>query len=396
MSKNLFKTKTIILFVSIFIIIGLALIPIDTDMVFAEEEENLYDRIFYQSANELLESEGALTDIDLKKNVIYDIDLKKLGYIYLFDINDSQGYAIIINSNNNIKTTEFVFDAQSPYAFMAGVPIYVVEFTYAVYNDEVFYMSDNNRRLDRNQLLMEYPSRYCGIGDSLGSKTYTVDYIDREINEFSMATTIPSYYYEAIPNACVPIAAGNVIAFYDRYKTNLIENYTPGMGLGSLYKYKNQNESIDALMNQLCIDMGTNSEGVGNNLDEFEEGMQLYCERQGYTVSFTSFMSGNSFNYNAAVEKIESNIPIIMFLRKVELSSITENTNSDYYFCRYGSINHSLSVFGYREIDYTLNNNTHREDEFLLVATGIKNMPRAYLNMNNNLVVDEAYAVNIV
>lgn len=395
MTKKILKTKIIILALLILLIISLVVCQMNLQTVYAEEAEDIYDNIFYQSAANFLDIKDESVSIDIQRKKIYDIDLKELGYIYIFDYNGQQGYAIIINDNNEIKNTEFVLDAQNPYYENSGINVYVLELTYAVYKDDNYYVSGYDESFNKEELESAYPDRYCGIGDSLENKSYTINYKNKEVNQYSMATTIPSYYYENIPNACAPISAANVIAFYDRYKTNLIKDYTPGKGLGSLYKYNSQNENIDKLINQLCIDMGTNSTGTGNTIDEFKEGMKIYCERQGYSVSFASYMSGNNFNYNSALEKLKNNIPIIMFLRKVELSIITENSNSDSYSCRYGDINHTLSVFGYKEIDYTLQDNTQRKEDFLLVASGIKNIPRAYLNMNNNLIVDDAYAISI-
>jgi len=51
--------------------------------------------------------------------------------------------------------------------------------------------------------------------------------------------------------------------------------------------------------------------------------------------------------------------------------------------------------FGYREITYRLEINTTQNSEFILVSTGLNNLPKAYLNINNNLNLDMAYAINI-
>ena len=224
-----------------------------------------------------------------------------------------------------------------------------------------------------------------------------VNFESKQVSVFSLARTIPTYYYEVTPNACVPIAAGNIVAYFDRYCAQLIPNYTPGSGFGLRYNYNpEQGAEIDAMMAQLCVDMGTNVEGNGNTVSEFKSGLSTYCARAGYSRSYESCMSGNSPDYNKAKQSIQTDRnPVILFVQKLEISTVNGSGNSDAYDTLYGSLNHAMSAFGYYEVTYSLPGGGSETGRFLQVATGIEKKREAYLNIDNNLQMTDAYTVNI-
>ena len=101
-------------------------------------------------------------------------------------------------------------------------------------------------------------------------------------------------------------------------------------------------------------------------------------------------------DYNKAKQSIQTDRnPVILFVQKLEISTITGSGNSDTYDTLYGSLNHAMSAFGYYEVTYTLQSGGSETGRFLQVATGIEDTRIAYLNMDNNLQTVSAYSVNI-
>ena len=54
-----------------------------------------------------------------------------------------------------------------------------------------------------------------------------------------------------------------------------------------------------------------------------------------------------------------------------------------------------MSAFGYYEVTYSLSGGGSETGRFLQVATGIAKKREAYLNIDNNLQMTDAYTVNI-
>ena len=363
----------------------------------AAAEEGGYDefeRTFIQTAEEL-----GLMDSDLvfSRSLIYDIDGNALGYVFDYDADGVPGYAVAILGENGVKVTEICPNSENPYVRTEGIHVYTGEFGYWDKAGENFISLTSGAVLSKAELLQACEIRYCAIGDELSSGGRVVNYESKQVSEFSLARTITTYYYEVTPNACAPIAAGNIVAYFDRYCIQLIPDYTPGRGLGLRYDYIDvQGAEINAMMAQLCVDMGTNVEGNGNTVAEFKGGLNTYCARAGYSLSYESCMSGNSPDYNKAKQSIQTDRnPVILFVQKLEISTINESGNSDTYDTLYGPSNHAMSAFGYYEVTYSLSGGGSETGRFLQVATGIAKKREAYLNIDNNLQMTDAYTVNI-
>ena len=363
----------------------------------AAAEEGGYDefeRTFIQTAEEL-----GLMDSNLvfSRSLVYDIDGNALGYVFDYNADGVPGYAVAILGESGVKVTEICPNSENPYVRAEGIPVYTGEFGYWDKAGENFISLTSGAVLSKAELLQACEIRYCAIGDELLSGGRVVNYESKQVSEFSLARTIPAYSYEVTPNACAPIAAGNIVAYFDRYCAQLIPNYTPGRGLGLRYDYKTeQGTEINALIAQLCVDMGTNVEGNGNTEEECLSGLSLYCTRAGYEVSYESCMNGGALDYSKAKQSLQTDKkPLLLFVTKVALSDIREEGDSDIYTTLYGPTNHVMSAFGYYEVTYSLSGGGSETGRFLQVGTGIEDMRIAYLNMDNNLQMTDAYTVNI-
>lgn len=366
-----------------------------TSAAFADSGQyDEWDNVFYKTADELRLIDARTCSI--AKRIIYDIYLRELGIVYEFGDKNSDGYVIIIKDNDDLLVTEASDSSSSPFCHIDGTPVYIQEFCYLEEIDGNYHSLDGTKVASTvNELVDLYKNHYCAIGDSLTIGAKTISYVSKSEKEKKLAKVIPEYYYEIRSNACVPISAANVIAYYDRFHTNLIESYVPGRGMGNFYAYREQNHTIESLIANLYDLMQTNRDCAGTTIAQFKAGLAQYCTSKGYTLELSSAMSGQSLNYGFSKQQIDANKPLILFMREMEIANITAKESQDVYNILYGKVAHSLSVFGYKEISYNLPDGSTSKSDFLLVSTGIKRCPKAYLNVYNRLGVDDAYIVQI-
>lgn len=390
-------TNCLFLIVFLFIMLSFACINVfvPTSAAFADSGQyEEWDNVFYQTAEELGLIDARTCSIT--KRIIYDIYLNELGIVYEFGNENSDGYVIIIKDNGNLLVTEASDSSSSPFCHIDGTPVYIQEFCYLEETDGNYFSLDGTEVASTaNELVDLYKNHYCAIGDSLTIGANTITYVSKCETEKKLAKVIPEYYYEIRSNACVPISAANVIAYYDRFHTNLIENYVPGRGMGNFYAYREQNHTIESLIGVLYDLMQTNRDCAGTTVAQFKAGLAQYCTSKGYTLALSSAMSGPTLNYGFSKQQIDANKPLILFVREMEIANITAKESQDVYNTLYGKVAHSLSVFGYKEISYNLPDGSALKSDFLLVSTGIKRCPKAYLNVHNRLGVDDAYIVQI-
>ena len=391
MEHNLIRKSFIVIVILVVAILSTALV-FGVNTAAAEEELDEFDRAFVQTAEELGIAESSVIYSRLP---VYDTDGRALGYVFDYSANGGYGYAVAIEDESGVKVTEVCPGAENPFAKAKGLPVYTKEFEYWDKEGGFFTSLTSGEKLLKAEFLQACPIRYGAVGDGLLSGGKTVNYENRQVSSFSLANTPPAYCYEVTPNACAPIAAGNIVAYFDRYCTQLIPDYTPGSGFGSRYNYKSvQGAEIDGVMAQLCMDMGTD-EG-GNTEEECLNGLSAYCTRAGYGVSYESCMNASGLDYNKAKQSLQTDKkPLLLFVTKLEISKITEEGGRDIYTTRYGQCNHVMSAFGYYEVTYSLSGGSSETGRFLQVASGIETMKTAYLNMDNNLQTVKAYSVNI-
>lgn len=380
-----------------FVLFGVVLCSSFDNVAAAEQVDGMLvesDELFEQTMNEV--AQPLEKNIIVNKRLIYDLELRPLGFSYEFEYDGTNGYAIIIGTESGVMVTELSLSAASPYVDCQGKPVYIREFCYWTEDSGVYHALNGSDIIVSAKMLSEiYKTRYGAVGDDLQEGSRTINYISKNENEKSLAMTIPAYIYDKKPSACGPTAAANIIAYYDRNNTNLIPNYNPGSGIGPFYRYSAQNSIIDGVVEQLYEDMETNSSGIGVTLNQFKDGFTKYCLRAGYNVQFESNMTGAQLDFDEAKSVLDEQIPLLLFVSGLEIVDIQEGSGVDSYSTLYGSIQHVLAAFGYKEITYTLQGGQIEQHEFLLVATGIHRMPTAYLNINNMLQTYEALSVNI-
>ena len=236
---------------------------------------------------------------------------------------------------------------------------------------------------------------YCDDGVMLLAETSSVklDYENKDENSFNMVQKHPEYTYSAHLSDCACIAGSNVLGFYDRYDEDLIPNRSAGTLFMGRYIYASQDVNIYELVQQLYIDMGTTSEGT--TVTEFKNGMITYCNRKGKTITLTSCMSGNQFDYSLAKSYMEANQPVVLFCSGYNVKDIWEYDNYDRIGCYESTGNHVMVGFGWKETNYTLANSVNISYQYMAVASGVQTKSSGFFDINYKTNINDAYAVNI-
>ncbi len=388
------KLLIVIAVIAVIMCSSLAVVPFTTAMAM-ELDGDEYDQVFIETINALGE-ENYVGDLEISasKELVYDMHLDTLGYLYDFTINGETGYAILINGNGYIEVVEIFFDAEQPYSNLeeGAQRVYAATLVYLVYNEGNFYLE--GEILTSEELAILEEKAYYSMGELiLGRETIT--YLSKSEDVFNLAKRHPSISRaNETMDTCGTNAGANLIQYWDRYKINLIANFNPGTAIGTNYLY-NTSTSLSAVVDQLYYDMGAPANG-GITIDEFMGGINTYCTRQGYTATFTSLMDGaGRFSYSNVKQAFAQDLPVVMFLDRFSFVTISEASGTDTLAKYIGQATHTMVGFGYRDITYTLSNGT-RVDKYIAVATGREECPKGYMNINENNVVDAAYSLTVV
>lgn len=395
------KTYCRILSLSLIFIVIIAMgILATTPKAYAMElNYDEYDEVFLQSSREIIEERytGEYT-IAAEKELLYDMDLKELGYIYDFTVNGDNGFSVIINVNNEIVLEEMFFGSENPFGRNCqNKMVYVSQMTYLEYADGIYMQNGRTLTLEESEYYADIA--YASSAGNITTEQESIYYTSKTVlSDFSLAYRIPSCTAETSlgSNICVPVAGANIVQYYDRYCTDLIANYTPGRGTGSIYIYNAVGEELREVILQLYDDMETNTTGAGATVAQFKSGMETYCNRQGYDVTYSTCISGGTMSFSQVKSFIDAQIPVIVFMGKSVYTEDISNGNgydiveNSTYFA-----NHSIVAFGYKEIRYTFSDGSSRNVNMLEVATGISSLNGGYLNLSKSNIIDDAMAVII-
>ena len=158
---------------------------------------------------------------------------------------------------------------------------------------------------------------YGGEGVQV-TATYTVEYdYAIEHNEYRGGSA-PSLNNggSGATNGCTANAGLNVIAFYDRFYTNLVPDYEPGVMVGGKYRYfpNMSNSRIQKLHETLYDYMNVNANGPGASEADFKNGLSRYINEQGYSVAYCSFhTSSNTVNLSRVQQMVNNNQVAVLF-----------------------------------------------------------------------------------
>lgn len=353
-----------------------------------------FDVVFLETSKELYDTQDEELYLTANKELLLDIQLQPLGFVYDFTINGENGYAIIILDDDGITVSEFSLGAQSPYNGITGDKVYVCYLTYLHANNGELLTLDGQKPTDADINVLKAKAY-----KATGSITYSeerVTYTSKNVNKKNLAFRHP-YITEVggLSNACAPIAGANLIQYWDRFCENLIPDYTAYTVLNNQYIYKGPETILQDLTRQLYNDMSTNVTAAGTTEPQFKNGLETFCKRVGYgTVTFNTCMSNKKFSYSLAKQRIEAGQPLAIFVDTFTVANISEG-ETDFFAYLNGNGCHVMAGFGYREVSYILSDGTQRNDYYLAVASGYSMYDRSYFNVNLNTLIDDVFGVVI-
>lgn len=241
---------------------------------------------------------------------------------------------------------------------------------------------------------MYYATDFYGAS-GFTDKVFSVSYVERAYKGKGLALATPSYVVSNV--TCVPTAGANILGFYDRYCTELIPNFTPGVVYAEkYYLYNAYDSNVKEAALKLASDMGLKDPSKeGATVAGFLTGFEKYCVNRDYDISFDSSMQGGSFSFEKAKSQLEAGKPIILFCSEFNISTMGETEKSDRITMHTSKDPHAMVAFGYSEYTYKLSNGSTRVYRYLEVATGISILTEAMVYVDSDITIDDAYAVRV-
>lgn len=351
--------------------------------------------LFTSTLNELIASshiEHAQVSYTTEK--VYDMEFNELGCLYDFTVNDLSGYAVMIYYEGQFDVSEIHLDAENPYKDCPGRKIYPAPSLYLYYSDGNFYDAATDLPFSDDAVATISDIAFCGGEAPVESASQRIYYEYHTDPSFWLCAYPPDYIgISGMNNICVAIAAGNIIGFWDRYKPELIPDYEPGSLWNDMYFYDSDRGPVDDCIRQLATDMNA---GSGTTVTECKNGMTTYCNRAGYTITYTNLMSGGTFGYDSAKAKFHAGDPIMIFSEgfTVYVYMPSPEEGYDSYMGITCAANHAMAGFGYMDVSYTFSDGSTSSANYIYVASGQSTISAGYYNIRTHSIND-AFSVHI-
>ena len=232
--------------------------------------------------------------------------------------------------------------------------------------------------------------------------TYSIYYDERVLVDEAYIFSAPSYgnTNSAIYNACAVITGANIIAYYDRWCTNLIPNFEPGLTVPIGYQYwpdLSEQESED-MKYDLYLLMNTNVGHIGTTSADFRNGLDAYCANAGYDFTYYS-MHQNSATVNLSTLKTalqQGKVGVVMCSKYNYITSIQPQPEGYDYIPKWNNdAGHMMMVYGYQTYEYYTDGVKTATKTFLEVSSGYSSGDSGYMELNDYCDIDEAYILNV-
>ncbi len=220
----------------------------------------------------------------------------------------------------------------------------------------------------------------------------TITYDSKNVNE--KVNSAPQYTaLDGMTNACGAVAGAEVIAYYDKYYSEMIpgwQSYYPASG-----KYRPLDKVyIPSVMKELYSLMRTNVEGLGVSDSDFVNGLTKYINSKGYDVSLKNVVYGTGIDYESCKSAIDNNKVIILLSRAVNVYHISYDGTQDRISAVTISDLHIMVASGYTQIKYYNGATEFRTDQYLYCSTGLTSTKTAFYKVNPHSL-NYAYIVNV-
>lgn len=243
----------------------------------------------------------------------------------------------------------------------------------------------------------EEETRYTGavmlLRDFDNIKSEYIYYKTEDLTDEVLITKRVACYESSLRNACGPIAASNIVAYYDNTFTNLIPNFEP-MIFNKFYKSADYPEA-DAVINAMYSNMRCNQIENGVSEPDYHSGFNTYVRAQGYSFNYTQLVSNGSFDINAFKAQLSSGHPVSLFCKGGALVELSAADNKTLVTNRLFSTNHIVAAYGYQEYTYTLTDGSTRVDRYAMVSTGWPDPDYALVALDGSTYIKSATATII-
>lgn len=252
---------------------------------------------------------------------------------------------------------------------------------------------------DSNETLY-YGAGYNGA-TFIGTDTETITYATKEETEYSINGGLPTYYDTSTrQKTCANVAGAIVLGYYDKTYDELIYDFTSARVIRDRVIYYAQTDAVQSVMDNLYDTMETNSTSSGGtSVAGFQNGLRTYVNGKGRNITYSGTGQNNQLNKSAYIQSVQNNRPIALFVSKYSLIPILDfsiSNTQDKLEKKYFSGNHVLISYGIKEINYYNANGTLKKQlTLLMVATGFRQEPLYYIELDSNSGMIESYSVNI-
>lgn len=248
---------------------------------------------------------------------------------------------------------------------------------------------------------------YCddifeGTGEEIPA-TYSIYCDDYKMSDSATHPYAPSFgkNNSVIKNACGPLTGMNIVTFYDRWYTNLVPNYTPGIvNSDGDYQYL-PDMAFAATENSILslYSLMKTAELGGTISANFKSGLKKYVQDAGYDISSSSIYSNSlTVNLNKLKTAINQNKVGVIMLRKFNFVYSVQNIQSESRI-QVTKINmdagHMMMVYGFMTLDFYKNGNIIRTETFLNVTSSDGSGDSGYIQVNDYLEIEEALIYTI-
>ena len=268
---------------------------------------------------------------------------------------------------------------------------------YAEQADEIYYC-DEVEYFDEE----DDETSFNGEGGQV-SASYTVecDYFVK--TEEYVLDSAPSYGTTEFTNGCAAVAGANIIAYYDRWYTNLIPNFTPGMmntlsNGTQVFRYFPDmgTQATSTLMTTLYQLMGSSATN-GTTANQFRNGMQSYVSGKGLSISYEScYQSATMVNLSKIRQAVQSSkVCLVMCSAYNFVYGISGTTTGATIAKTNSNRGHMMLVYGYTVVTYYNDDVAFRSDTFLYASSGYQGGEQGYMQLNEYSTIEEAYVVTI-
>ena len=249
---------------------------------------------------------------------------------------------------------------------------------------------------------------YCDDGTYNGtgtqtSATYDIPCDDCKLIDSNAYDMPPSFGNgdTSMSNTCGPLAAMNIVTFYDRWCTELIPDYDPGIMFSSGYQYWHDRnlEQTEKAIRSLYSLMKTAELG-GTTSANFKSGLKAYVNNAGYNISSTSFYSNsNTVNLNKLKTAINQDKVGLILCERFNFV-LDVSFHKDQSYARVVKTNndaaHIMMVTGYMTLAFYRNGSVIDTQTFLCVSSGFSSGETGYVQLNDSyLNINEALIYTI-